>query len=55
MTQSMHRRPTVGGTERDTFSPASRKRGHRANPKVKRAALQRDRRAARRELRQYAS
>jgi hypothetical protein len=55
MTQSMHRRPTVGGTERDTFSRVSRKRGHRANVKVKRAALQRERRATRMELRQYAA
>lgn len=55
MTQGMHRRPTVGGTERDVFSKASRVPGRRTNATVKRKALQRDRRATRMELRKYAS
>jgi hypothetical protein len=55
MTQSMHRRATVGGNERDVFSKASRVPGRRTNATVKRKALQRERRATRQELRQMAA
>jgi hypothetical protein len=51
MTESMYHRPTVGGNERDVFSRVSRKRGRRTNSRVKRAALQRERRAFRQQLR----
>lgn len=55
MTQSMHRRPTVGGTERDTFTRVSRRPGHRRNPAVKRAARRRERHVTRQEVRQLAA
>lgn len=53
--QSMHRRPSVGGDERDTFTRVSRKPGHRRNPAVKRAARRRERHVTRQEMRQLAA